>query len=65
MTPEDELQTVVEVAARFRVNPRTITNWVRKHKLAATRTPGGHYRFRKVDIDRILGAGAETTPQEG
>lgn len=54
LTP-DPLLTVNEVAARFRVNRRTITNWVRQKKLPATRTPGGHYRFRLSEVERLLG----------
>ena len=57
--PEDfdapeALLTPSEVAALFRVNPKTVTRWARAGKLTAIRTLGGHRRFRVSEIRRCL-----------
>jgi excisionase family DNA binding protein len=60
MAPTDEfdapeaLLTPSEVAALFRVNPKTVTRWARAGKLTAIRTLGGHRRFRVSEIRRCL-----------
>ncbi|MGH9247139.1 MAG: BldC family transcriptional regulator [Acidimicrobiales bacterium] len=50
----DALLTPAEVAALFRVNPKTVTRWARAGKLPAIRTLGGHRRFRVSDVRRVL-----------
>lgn len=50
----DELLTPSEVAAMFRVNPKTVTRWARAGKISAIRTLGGHRRFRASEIRRFL-----------
>ena len=35
---ENELLTPAEVAAMFRVNPKTVTRWARAGKISAVRT---------------------------
>jgi excisionase family DNA binding protein len=55
----EELLTPSEVAAMFRVNPKTVTRWARSGKISAIRTLGGHRRFRKSEITRILAEGGE------
>jgi len=47
---EDRLLTPGEVAAIFRVNPKTVTRWARSGKLHAIKTLGGHRRFRASEI---------------
>ena len=59
MADQDELHaeallTPSEVAALFRVNPKTVTRWARAGKLTAIRTLGGHRRFRESEIRRRL-----------
>jgi len=44
----------------FRVNPKTVTRWARSGKISAIRTLGGHRRFRKSEITRILAEGDST-----
>jgi excisionase family DNA binding protein len=51
---ENELLTPAEVAAMFRVNPKTVTRWARAGKISAVRTLGGHRRFRADEIRRFL-----------
>jgi len=50
----DALLTPAEVAALFRVNPKTVTRWARAGKITAMRTLGGHRRFRASEIKRAL-----------
>lgn len=45
-----EFLTPSEVAVIFRVDPKTVTRWAAKGRLAAARTPGGHRRFRREDV---------------
>ena len=50
----EQLLTPSEVAAMFRVNPKTVTRWARAGKLTAIRTLGGHRRFKVSEIRRCL-----------
>jgi excisionase family DNA binding protein len=50
----DALLTPAEVAALFRVNPKTVTRWARAGKITAIRTLGGHRRFRASEIRQYL-----------
>jgi len=61
---DDALLTPSEVAAMFRVNPKTVTRWARAGKISAIRTLGGHRRFRASEIRRFLEQveESETTP---
>lgn len=40
-----ELFTVEEVAARFRVKPRTVYRWLKAGRMSGIRTPGGQHRI--------------------
>ena len=51
---EDALLTPAEVAALFRVSPKTVTRWARAGKLTAMRTLGGHRRFRAAEVRDLL-----------
>ena len=52
--PETErLMTSAEVAALYRVDPKSVTRWVKEGRLTSVRTPGGHHRFRE-DVVRAL-----------
>ncbi len=54
--PEDteRLLTPAEVAALFRVDPKTVTRWAKAGKLSAIRTLGGHRRFRESEVRALL-----------
>jgi excisionase family DNA binding protein len=54
MDAPDQLLTPSEVAAMFRVNPKTVTRWARAGKLNAIRTLGGHRRFKASEIKRCM-----------
>jgi excisionase family DNA binding protein len=56
----DRLLTPSEVAAMFRVNPKTVTRWARAGKISAIRTLGGHRRFRESEIRALLERVEET-----
>jgi excisionase family DNA binding protein len=49
-----ELMTPAEVAAVFRVDPKTVTRWAAAGKLRSIRTLGGHRRYRATDIRAFL-----------
>ncbi|MFD6097407.1 helix-turn-helix domain-containing protein [Nocardiopsis flavescens] len=52
--PLPELVTPGEVAALFGVDAKTVTRWVLRGKLPGVRTPSGHHRFLRTDVDRLL-----------
>jgi excisionase family DNA binding protein len=54
LTEEDPLLTPSEVAAIFRVDPKTIARWALEGKMACIRTIGGHRRFRTSEVKRLL-----------
>ena len=43
--PDSYLLKPDEVAAIFRVDPKTVSRWAKAGKLAAKRTVGGHRRY--------------------
>ena len=48
------LLTPSEVAALFRVDPKTVTRWAKAGKLTPIRTLGGHRRYRKSEVENLL-----------
>lgn len=52
----DPLLTPGEVAALFRVDPKTVTRWAaaKPPRIRSVRTPGGHRRFRESEVKRLL-----------
>jgi excisionase family DNA binding protein len=54
MDSADPLLTPAEVAALFRVDPKTVTRWAATGRLRSLRTPGGHRRFRESDVRALL-----------
>ena len=48
------LLTPSEVAALFRVDPKTVTRWAKAGKLTPIRTLGGHRRYRKSEVEVLL-----------
>ncbi|MEW1953078.1 BldC family transcriptional regulator [Terrabacter sp. NPDC080008] len=53
----EKLLTPAQVAALFRVDPKTVSRWARAGKLTCVRTPGGHRRYRDSEVRRILDGG--------
>jgi excisionase family DNA binding protein len=56
---EDELLTPGEVAAKFRVDPKTVTRWAAAGRLGSIKTPGGHRRFRASEVRALLNGKVE------
>lgn len=54
-TESESLLTPAEVAAMFRVDPKTVTRWAKAGKLSAIRTLGGHRRYRESEVKELLG----------
>jgi excisionase family DNA binding protein len=48
------LLTPAEVAALFRVDPKTVTRWAKAGKLSSIRTLGGHRRYRETEVRQLL-----------
>lgn len=59
MNETETLMTPTEVAAMFRVNPKTVTHWARSGKLPSIRTIGGHRRYKMSDVRRLRDNGTE------
>ena len=52
---QEVLLTPAEVAKMFRVDPKTVTRWAKAGKLTAIRTLGGHRRYRRSEVQALLG----------
>jgi len=50
----ERLLTPAEVAALFRVDPKTVTRWAKSGKLSSIRTLGGHRRYWENEVRRLL-----------
>lgn len=50
----ERLLTPGEVAALFRVDPKTVTRWAASGRISSIRTPGGHRRFRESEVRALL-----------
>jgi excisionase family DNA binding protein len=50
----ETLLTPAEVAAMFRVDPKTVTRWAKAGKLSSIRTLGGHRRYRESEVRQLL-----------
>jgi len=48
------LLTPGEVAALFRVDPKTVTRWAAAGRISSIRTPGGHRRFKESEVRALL-----------
>jgi excisionase family DNA binding protein len=53
------LLTPAEVAAAFRVDPKTVTRWAKAGKLSSIRTLGGHRRYLEAEVREILDTPSE------
>jgi excisionase family DNA binding protein len=53
--PEPEpMMTPAEVAALFRVDPKTVTRWAKAGKLTSIRTLGNHRRYYESEVRALL-----------
>jgi excisionase family DNA binding protein len=53
-TNQEKLLTPAEVAALFRVDPKTVTRWAKAGKLTSIRTLGGHRRYKESEVKALL-----------
>ena len=51
---QENLLTPAEVAALFRVDPKTVTRWAKAGKLTSIRTLGGHRRYKESEVRTLL-----------
>ena len=58
-----ELMTPAEVAALFRVDPKTVTRWADGGKLTAIRTLGGHRRYLQDEVRGLLAESTDPASQ--
>ena len=59
----ERLLTPGEVAALFRVDPKTVTRWAASGRITSIRTPGGHRRFRESEVRALLRGDSEPATQ--
>lgn len=52
-----DLLTPAEVARIFRVDPKTVTRWAKAGRLECVMTLGGHRRYHRDQIERLLARG--------
>jgi len=50
----EQLLTPAEVAAMFRVDPKTVTRWAKAGKVSSIRTLGGHRRYRESEVRGLM-----------
>jgi len=58
----EPLLTAAEVAAMFRVDPKTVTRWAKAGKLRTFRTLGGHRRYLEHEVRSLLVRADAITP---
>ncbi len=61
----DDRLTIGEAAAYLGVAPHTLRAWTRAGRVAAVRTAGGHRRYRRADLDELLGAAKAGSARRG
>ena len=54
MKSDERLLTPSEVAAMFRVDPKTVTRWAAAGRLTSIRTLGGHRRYRQSEVEALI-----------
>lgn len=59
----ESLLTPAEVAAMFRVDPKTVTRWAKSGKLTSIRTLGGHRRYREIEVKALLAGIPQPRPE--
>ena len=51
---EEELLAISEAARMLGVTVETVRRWEREGRIKAVRTPAGHRRFRRSDVEALL-----------
>ena len=58
MAKSSELLSLTDAATLLGVHPATLRRWADQGDILVMVTPGGHRRFPRTEIDRLLGASA-------
>ena len=58
LAKSSELLSLTDAAALLGVHPTTLRRWADQGDILVMVTPGGHRRFPRTEIDRLLGASA-------
>src|SRR5690606_19258262 len=64
MTDFEDLMTPAEVAQAFRVDPKTVSRWAVAGRLTSVRTPGGHRRYLRREVEALLLGAVPDAPAE-
>lgn len=64
MSDFEDLMTPAEVAQAFRVDPKTVSRWAVAGRLTSVRTPGGHRRYLRREVEALLLGAAPDAPAE-
>ena len=59
---QENLLTPSEVAALFRVDPKTVTRWAKAGKLTSIKTLGGPRRYKESEVKSLLKSITSTIP---
>ena len=51
---EPALMTPGELAELFKVDVKTVARWVASGRIKSIKTPGGHNRFRRAEVEAML-----------
>lgn len=51
---EDKLLSTGQAAKLLSVTPDTVLKWIKRSRIPALRTAGGHYRVSREDIERLI-----------
>ena len=62
---QEVLLTPAEVAALFRVDPKTVTRWAKSGKLTSIRTLGGHRRYKESEVKALLSSTTDNSRRNG
>jgi excisionase family DNA binding protein len=54
---QGDLLTIRQVADVFQVTPQTVKKYIYEGRLPSVRTPGGHHRIRRSDVEGFLRGG--------
>lgn len=63
-TDTQTLLTPSEVAAMFRVDPKTVSRWAAAGKIPSVRTLGGHRRYPADEVRRLLTEPSPEVPNQ-
>lgn len=61
----DTIMTTRQVAAVFGVNPQTVITWANDGRLPHFRTPGGHRRYNRADVEALRASTTVATSPTG